>query len=615
MTWNPNSRRSGQHSRIGYFQAGTTAAFVLLLLAFWEIQVVNYVDYREQAEQNRVQTFPVRAARGNILDRRGRALAQSRVVLAAMINPVTARPENLGPISKGLGLEEGQLLERLSEAAEFGRSQHIPLKEHLSIADIAFIEAHRSEFAEIDLIEGMRRRYPETAVAVHAMGYVGEVSKSELNMREYLLHQYGDEIGKSGIERQYNQWLSGDDGEVLFLVDSRGRRLETLGKVDSIPGNNLRLTIDLDIQAVAELGLEGRKGAVVALNPRNGEILAMASSPVYDPNKFVTGFTAKEWLALNSDRETPMLNRAIQGTFAMGSVFKPIHGLAGLEAGLAGSDFRVNCPGGMPFGGRFFRCHKHSGHGSVSLLEAIALSCDVYFYRLGDMLGIETLARYARQAGLGAKTLVDLPDEVTGLVPSIRWKVRHTLQPWHPGETIVVAIGQGAMSVTPIQAAYSIGGLAMGGVWHRPRMVSVQQSRAIDASVGPEPPRKVDIAVQHMEVLRRAMKTVVNGAGTGRQARLRTVEVCGKTGTSQRVSNALRLRAKRADFEDDAWFVGFAPCENPEIVVAVLLENGKSSYYAAAVARDILEVWRINGEEERTTEPDRTLALASAGQG
>ena len=615
MNWNPDPRPGGQHSRIAYFQAGATATFVLLLLAFWEIQVVNYVGYREQAEQNRVQTFPVRAARGNILDRNGQALAQSRVVLAAMINPATARYENLGPISQGLGLDEGQLLERLNEAAEFGRAQHIPLKEQLSIADIAFLEAHRSEFPEIDLVESMRRRYPETAVAVHAMGYVGEVSKSELNMREYLLYQYGDEIGKSGIERQYNEWLSGQDGEVLFLVDSRGRRLETLGQVDSVPGNNLRLTIDLDVQAVAELGLEGRKGAVVALDPRNGEILAMASSPVYDPNKFVSGFTAREWLALNSDRETPMLNRAIQGTFAMGSVFKPIHGLAGLEAGLAGSDFRVHCPGGLAFGGRFFRCHKHSGHGSVGLLEAIALSCDVYFYRLGDKLGIEALARYARQAGLGTKTMVDLPDEVTGLVPSIRWKVRHTLQPWHPGETIVVAIGQGAMSVTPIQAAHSIGGLAMGGVWHRPRLLSPRQSRAIDATARPEPPRKVDIAPEHMEVLRRAMWTVVNGAGTGRQARLRNLDVCGKTGTSQRVSNALRLRAKRADFEDDAWFVGFAPCESPEIVVAVLLENGKSSYYAAAVARDILEVWRLKGEQGRKSEPVPTLAHARAGQG
>lgn len=613
MKWRRNPHVRSENKSIAYFQAVATGVFVLLLLSFWEIQVVNGEYYRSQAEDNRIKSLPVPAPRGIVRDRYGRALALSKVVQAAMINPVTAKPGNLERIATGLGLDREHLLERLRNAVEFGKTEHIALKDNLSPADMAFIHAHRRELQEIALIESMRRQYPSTGVAVHAVGYVGEVSKSELNMRQFLLYDYGAEIGKSGIERQYNEWLAGEDGKVLFLVDSRGRRLETVGLQPSVHGRDLRLTIDLDLQAVSELGIEGRKGAVVALDPRNGEILAMASSPVFDPNGFVGGLTSGEWQAITTDPYTPLLNRSIQGTWAMGSVFKPIHGLAGLEAGVAGPDFRVHCPGGMQFGGRYFRCHKRGGHGTVGLIEAIALSCDVYFYRLGNRLGIDTLARYARLAGLGQRTNVDLPDEVPGLVPSVRWKIRQTLQPWHPGETIVVAIGQGAMSVTPIQAAYSIGGLAMGGVWHRPHLVPHSQRAEIDPRSRPTAPRRWSIDPQHMEVLRTGMWTVVNGAGTGRQARLAGIEVCGKTGTSQRVSNALRLKAKREDFEDDAWFVGFAPCESPEIVVAVLLENGKHSYYAAAVARDVLQAWLINQGTELPNDSDRMLRAWNKG--
>ena len=613
MKWRRNPHVRSENKSIAYFQVIATGAFALLLLSFWEIQVVNGEYYRRQAEQNRIKSLPVPAPRGMVFDRYGRALALSRVVQSALINPVTAKPENLERIATGLGLDPARLQERLRNAAEFGKTEHIALKDNLSAADKAFIRAHRREFQEIDLIEGMRRQYPSTGVAVHAVGYVGEVSKSELNMREFLLYDYGAEIGKSGVERQYNEWLAGEDGKVLFLVDSRGRRLETVGLQRSVHGRNLTLTIDLDLQAVSELGIEGRKGAVVALDPRNGEILAMASSPVFDPNGFVAGLTNGEWQAITGDPYTPLLNRSIQGTWAMGSVFKPIHGLAGLEAGVVGPDFQVNCPGGMQFGSRYFRCHKRGGHGTVGLVEAIALSCDVYFYRLGNRLGIETLARYASLAGLGQRTLVDLPEEVPGLVPSIRWKVRRTLRPWHPIETIVVSIGQGAMSVTPIQAAHAIGGLAMGGVWHRPHIVSLRHRAEIDPRSRPAAPRRWRIDPQHMEVLGKGMWTVVNGAGTGRQARLSGIDVCGKTGTSQRVSNDLRLKAKREDFEDDAWFVGFAPCRSPEIVVAVLLENGKHSYYAAAVARDVLQAWWLNREAELSNDSDRTLTAWNKG--
>lgn len=592
------------------FRIGATAVFLTLLFSFWQIQVRDAAYYRDQAVRNRIKTLPIPAARGRLLDRHGRVMVASSLTMSALIDLASARPENLPKIAAGLGLEVDRVRRLLQDASEYGGSTHIQLKENLSVEAVSFLQAHRGELREIDVIESMHRQYPDTGVAVHAVGYVGEASKTDLNEREFLFRDYGAKIGKSGIERQYDDWLVGQDGNLNFLVDSLGRQLEVLGLEEPIPGNDLQLTIDLDLQAVSELGLEGRKGAVVALDPRNGEILAMASAPAFDPNKFVTGFFGGEWQALNEDGDTPMLNRAIQGQWAPGSVIKPIYGLAGLQANLAGDDFRVRCRGGLPFGGRLFRCHKRGGHGTVALHDAIAKSCDVYFYQLGLKLGVDTIARYARLAGLGGKTFVDLPQELAGFVPTVRWKVRELLQPWYPGETLPVAIGQGAMTATPLQMAHSVGGLAMGGVWHQPRLIADTQLATVRPGAPARPPRETAIDPAHHAILLDAMSAVVNGAGTGRQARLSDIEVCGKTGTSQRVSNELRLRAKRKDYEDDAWFVGFAPCRAPEIVAAVLIENGKASYYAAALARDVIQAWLLGRQPGRETGEGKLLAQA-----
>ena len=614
MTGFGDSRYRVPHRRIRLFQVFATAVFVGLLSSFWQIQIVDHQRYREQARQNRVRSLPAVAARGEILDRHGRTLAGNAITRTAMIDLVATSLANLQRITSGLDLEVDAIWQRLQDASEYGEFEEVVLKENLSQRDLAFLQARRKTFSEVDLVERMRRRYPARQVAVHATGYIGKASRRELAMREFLLVDFGAEVGKTGIERQYHHWLAGTDGSRQLLVDSRGHSVELLGDVAPVPGNNLRLTIDLDLQAVSELGLAGRKGAVIALDPRNGEILAMASAPSFDPNQFVAGFHDAEWRAVNSDPATPLLNRAIQGTWAIGSVIKPIIGLAGLQAGVAGPDFEAHCAGGLNYGGHYFRCHKRGGHGTVALVEAIAQSCDVYFYQLGVKLGIDVLGRYARLGGFGERTNVDLPEEVPGLVPSVRWKVRNSLQPWHPGETVVVSIGQGAMSVTPIQAAHAIGGLAMGGVWHQPRMVSDDQMRLIDPSYDPPQPRVASIDQEHLATLREAMWQVVNGSGTGRQARLSGVDVCGKTGTAQRVSNELRLKSGRADFEDDAWFVGFAPCASPEIVVAALLENGAHSYYAAAVVRDLLQVWLLNRPRAPLSDSSKTLSQSLAGR-
>lgn len=615
MSWRRNLDGRTVDTNILWFQIAATVVVLALLFAFWEIQVRNNAQYSAQAERNRIKTLPIRAARGNILDRRRRVLAQSRLALTAIIDLQGTGPGNLPRIAQGLGLDLEQVRERVRDAEEFGNSEYVVLKENLSVSELAFLEARRSELREIHLIETMQRQYAETGVAVHAVGYVGEVSKSELNQREFLLHRYGAEVGKSGIERQYDDWLAGRNGSLQILVDSRGRQLEILGQIEPVPGNNLQLTLDLDLQAVAELGLEGRKGSVVALDPRNGEVLAMASSPVYDPNKFVAGLAGREWVALNADPATPMLNRAIQGTWAPGSVYKPIIALAGLEHGLAGDDFQAHCRGGLGFGGHYFRCHKRGGHGTVRLQQAIAQSCDVYFYLLGHKLGVDTQAEYSLRAGLGRKTNIDLPNELTGLVPTVEWKVREFRESWQPGDTIVVSIGQGALTATPLQLAHAIGGLAVGGVWRQPRLVSDGQLEQVRPGMRPPPPRREPLAPEHRAILREAMWTVVNGAGTGGQARLADIDVCGKTGTSQRVSDQLRRAANRPEFEDDALFVGYAPCAEPEIVVAVLLENRKASYYAAALARDVLQAWLLTRRAGEPADLDGALAWGGPAGG
>lgn len=594
-------------SRVFQFEVVATVIFLLLLFSFWQIQIVNRDHYRERAERNRVKTLPVAAGRGPILDRFGREVAASRSGPSAVISSTPISLESLATIANGLGVDLQDLREHLGRASDFGQSERVVVKEDLAPRDLAFLHARRSEFPEVDLVEAMYRQYPVTGVAVHLVGYVGEASKQELNQREYLLYDYGSEIGKTGIERQYDRWLRGDNGSLRLLVDSFGRTVSTIGRTKPVPGNSLTLTIDLDLQAAAELELEGNKGAVVALDPRNGEVLAMASAPVFDANQFVTGFTSAEWSALHSHPQQAMLNRAIQGVYAMGSVFKPIHGLAGLASGIVDDDFRVTCSGGLSFGGHFFGCHKREGHGTVDLRRAIAVSCDVFFYRLGLQVGVKTLAKFARTTGLGTRTLVDLPGEVPGLVPSTRWKVRRTLRPWQPGETVVLSIGQGALAVTPIQAAHSVGGLAMGGEWHRPHVVSHQERSSMDPDFRPPRPRTAPVRTRHLEALRQSMWDVVNGGGTGASARVSDLEVCGKTGTSQRVSNSLRLKAKREAFEDDAWFVGFAPCSDPRIVVAAVLENGRHSYRAAAIVGNVLKQWARNHPRNPTIERDSNL--------
>ncbi|RPI18514.1 MAG: penicillin-binding protein 2 [Acidobacteriales bacterium] len=587
------------------------AVFLYLVAGFWELQVRNPEFYSEQADRNRIKALPIPAPRGKILDRDGRVIVDNHSSFSLILSRENLKQGHIGQVAEGLRIDYEELTAQLKRFASRPRYQPIIIKEELTGGEVAFVEAHRGVegFPEMELIHAQRRLYPRNGVAAHVIGYTGEVSEAELNTADFARYNQGDVIGKAGVERQYNEILTGVDGQRQVLVDSRGSERHVLGLKEAVPGKSLRLTIDLDLQTVAELAMEGRRGAVVALDPRNGEVLAMVSQPAFDPGLFAGRIRASNWQEITNNPENPLLNRAIQAQLAPGSTFKPIEALAGLETGVADELHDVHCGGGASFYGRYFRCHLKGGHGSVDLHRGIVQSCDVYFYNLGNRLGIDRIAEYAELCGLGKRTGIDLPHEAEGLVPSSRWKIRSTRQKWYAGETISVAIGQGALTVTPLQLAYAIGGLAMGGVWYTPHVVAGASPQ--------ENPRRANFNPENVAKVIYGMYGVVNEGGTGGRARVPGIEMCGKTGTAQLASNeVLKTLKGEASLKDNAWFVGFAPREFPEIVVVALVEGGlHGSTAAAPVARDIVKTYF---DKKKNQLPGKLLArqqTSAAGGG
>jgi penicillin-binding protein 2 len=569
-------------TKIAIFQYLTVGIFLFLIAAFWDLQVQNEDVYNERAEKNRIKSVPILAPRGKILDREGRVIVDNRASFSLLIARDSLKDEHLKPMAEGLNLDYNDLQERLRRFKSRPRYEPIIIKEELTPGELAFVESHRDMFPEMELIEEQRRLYPSSGLAAHVIGYVGEVSEAELDSAEFAKFNPGDVIGKTGIERQYNDTLMGVDGGRQVVVDNRGIQRAVFAQKEAVPGNSLQLTIDLDIQAVAELAMEGKRGAVVALDPRNGEVLAMVSRPAFDSNKFAGRIRTEDWKEIMENPDRPLLNRAIQAQFAPGSTFKPIMSLAGLEQGIA-QDFQVTCSGGATWYGRYFKCHKKGGHGHVDLHKAIVGSCDVFFYALGNRLGIDTIAQYADLAGLGHRTGIDLPHEAEGLVPSSKWKLRTSREKWYAGETISVSIGQGALTVTPIQLAYAIGGIATGGVWMTPHLVKESKSLV--------PARRANVNIENAMQVVNGMYGVVNEGGTAAASRIPGIEFCGKTGTAQLASNQ-DLKGTKAgrEMKDNAWFVGFAP-KQPEIVAVALFEGGQHGNFAGPIVRDVIKAY------------------------
>jgi penicillin-binding protein 2 len=565
--------------RIALFQYFTVAVFLFLLVGFWILQVRDHEVNSELAERNRIKTVPLVAPRGKILDRDGRVIVDNRPSYRVLLSRENLNRDHFAAIAAGLHLDLDDLQNRVKRYSSRPKYEAVPIKNELTRGEVAFVESHRDAhtFPELELIpDSSSRLYPQDGLAAHVLGYVGEVSDTELDSQEFAKYSQGEIVGQSGLERQYNDTLMGIDGQKRVVVDNVGRERQVLENVEATSGHNLQTTLDVDLQAVAELSMEGRKGAVVALDPRNGEVLAMVSRPTFDP-----GHISAHDLG---DPDTPLLNRAIQAQFAPGSTFKPIVALAGLETGLLEPSTTFRCPGYATFFGVTHKCD--AVHGTINLHQAIVHSCDVYFYNVGNKIGIDTIAEYAQMAGFGKKTGIDLPGEAEGVVPSPKWKLRTQREKWYAGETISVAIGQGAVVVTPIQLAVAIGGLAMGGEWYKPHLVR-------DAAASSDQPRRANLRADNIATIVSAMNGVVTEEGTGASARISGIDVCGKTGSAQRISNTLARsnKALAQELKDNGWFVGFSPCDHPEIVVAALWEAGEHGALAAPIVRDVIKAY------------------------
>jgi len=577
-------------------QYAILAIFLVLAYGLWRLQVVSSDRYEVLAEKNRVRTVPMLAPRGKILDREGRVLVDNYPSFSVLLlrDQLKTLDADIDKISVGLNISAAEIRERVRRVAFMPGYQPIVLKDDITPDELAFVEAHKNELPELELIKVHRRLYPKYGFLAHVIGYVGEVNEDMLNTERYSLYEPGMIVGQSGVEQQYNDLLMGKDGERRVVVNSKGKEMERLSETAAIPGKQLKLTIDLDLQIAAEQALGDRNGAIVAMDPHTGEILAMASRPTFDPNDFAVRISRQEWNQLVTDPNHPLMNKAIQAQLAPGSTFKIIESVAGLQEGVA-QDMHVVCTGGATFYGRRFACHLKSGHGVTDLTKGIYQSCDVFFYNLAERLGIGRIAKYATMFGIGKKTGVDLPGEVSGLMPSEEWKIKTFKQKWYAGETISVGIGQGAVTVTPMQLVRAYGGISTDGQLRRPHIVfddEVPQAQLeLVAKTYPEE-MKVEIAQENWERITDAMSQVPSPAGTAPSAQLPGIDWAGKTGSAQTMSNALAQKLGHAhSMNDNSWFVGFTPRRNPDLVVGVLFEGGEHGQFAARLAAQVVKAF------------------------
>ncbi len=573
-------------SRLTVVQTVVAALVGLVALAFWNLQVVRARYFKDLADNNRTRSLTLAAPRGPLLDRQGLVLVENRPSFNVVLTPPEPGrdlDEMVARVARVLRVGEGQIRERLARRAT--PFKLVVLRTDASLRDVAAVEARRRELPEVSVEVVPLRSYPLASAAAHTLGRVGEVTERQMLLPEFSGLEPGALVGQAGLESQYNISLMGKDGVRRVIVNSRGLEVEEAERVPSEDGPALTLTLDAELQKTTEAVFRGRSGSAVALDPETGEILALTSTPAYDPNRFTTGIEAGLWQKLTTDPETPLMNRVIQGLYAPGSTFKIVAAVAGLEEGVITPHTTVYCTGYYSIYGTVRHCNAKGGHGIVDLRQAIARSCNIYFYQLGVKLDISRLALWGKKLGLGSPTGVDLPGELSGLMPSPEWKLRVQRLPWYAGETVSVAIGQGQVMVTPLQLARLSAFVANGGRLVRPHLV-----RSVGGVPTPWPaPEAVALKPDTVRFIRDGMRDVV-AVGTGRRAQVPGVEVAGKTGSAQVVASARLARDPRSrKLLPHGWFVCFAPVENPRIALAVLVEHGGSGGEAAApVAREIL---------------------------
>jgi penicillin-binding protein 2 len=571
------------------------AIFLFLAYGLWRLQVSQSDMYATLAEQNHIRKVDILAPRGKIYDRNGRTIVDNYPSFTALLLRDSSRDLNADAdlIAQGLHLDPKEVRDKIRHFASMPQYRPIYLKEDITPDEEAFIESHKNELPELDTIMAYRRLYPRKGFLAHLIGYVGEVSEDMLNQAQWEFNNPGDVVGKSGVELQYNQILMGKNGSRQVQVNSHGQEVgKPLEEKPAEQGKSLKLTIDVDLQIAAEEAIEGKNGAIVAMDPHTGEILAMVSRPTFDPNDFAVKVSRNNWSKLVNDPDKPLLNKAIQAQLAPGSTFKILMATAGWQEGIA-QTLNVHCNGGAEFYGRRFGCWVKSGHGEVDLTKAIYQSCDVFFYTLANKLGIDRIAKYATDFGLGQKTGIDLPQEATGVMPSEEWKLRNFRQKWFAGETISVGIGQGAVAITPVQLMRAISAISMDG-----RMVVPHVANPSDLPPGyaevsrVEQVKNIPIDPNGWNTITDAMSRVLLPEGTAPSAHVPGIDIAGKTGSAQVVSLATRAKHQSDEsLNQNGWFVGFTPRRNPDIVVCVLFEGGEHGKLAARLATQVIKAY------------------------
>jgi len=569
---------------------------LLIGLVCWKIQILDHAKYWALSEANRFRESAIAAPRGLIKDRNEVIMADYTPSFRASIIRENCRnlDSSIDNIARLLAIAPAELRLRIAKYASLPAFQPIVVKDNLDLREVSRIESRRLEFPELIVENDPRRYYPFGSLAAHIIGYLQEVNPEELKAEPFREKMLGDLVGRTGVEREYEPQLTGVNGRLTEIVDSQGRTRGQAARVEPTAGADVALTLDFDIQKKASELLEGREGAIIVMDPRNGDVLALASYPTYDPNKFITRFTPQEWMDLMSRPDHPLENRVIRGQYSPGSIFKLTIAVGGLNFGAIAESTTFFCPGFAQFYGRPFACWKNGGHGVLNLTGAIQNSCNVYFYNVGRRLGVDRIAEAAESLGLGAeKTGIDLPGEKGGVIPSEAWSRSERQSPWYPGETISVAIGQGPVLVTPVQIAVHTAILANRGKRPVPRLFNTGGPGSIPAGLGAGTGSGSDrIPSGVFETVINGMWRCVNEGGTGKGAKVEGFDVCGKTGSTQTIG---RETAERLGLKvmPHSWFTGFAPRDNPRVVVTILVEfGGMGGATAAPLAGEIFALYK-----------------------
>ncbi len=561
---------------------------IVLCMRLFDLQILKGDEMRKLSEQNRVRVKKILAPRGMVYDRKGKVVADTRPAFNLYLIREDIRDFNqtVDGLARLLDLDREDIIARLKEARDYPSSFPVKIESDLNKDQVAKIEANKFYLPGVIIQIEPKRNYPYGIMLAHVLGYVSEINSEELKAKESRQYAPGDYVGKFGLEKAYEQYLRGIDGEQRVEVDATGREVRVLDTVEPVAGNSLHLNIDMDLQMAVEKAFEGKKGGCIVTDPRNGGVLVLVSRPAFDPNQLSSGATKEYWAKVATDKTHPLQNRVTQGRFPPGSTFKPVLALKALEKGIINENSSFSCHGGFSYGNRVFKCWRKEGHGSIAVHRGLVESCDVFFYNLGLKLGIDNIHEMAETIGLTKVTGIDLPGEKAGVVPSTAWKLKTYGEKWYEGETVSVSIGQGAVWLTPMQLQQLSSFIANEGVTFKPRIVDkiVSPQGKVLKVFEPALLTNAKLSKQAIAIVKDGMKGVVNEPrGTAYASRSATVSISGKTGTAQSAS----LGTGKGDH---AWFVAFAPSENPVLSMAILIEfGGHGASMSAPIAKIVTE--------------------------